>query len=180
LQKGVIVEIKIFGRTDLENFVQKNPKQYDVVYYTHSESPSIDLVKNNALESLHMPVDDIDHYGYVQHVAPTAQLVQKFLAFGKNRKKLIVACAAGVSRSSSTAYLIAAQEFGPEKALTYLTGAHHWPNRLNVYIGTILLKEPKIWEKYVEWSRHWNGHDPSQGWRWPTSELISKMGFDKV
>jgi len=174
------MEIKIFGRTDLEQFVAKNPKQYDVVYYTHSESPEIDLIKDNAMESLHMPVDDIDHYEYKMHVAPTAETVQKCLDFAKGRKKLVVACAAGISRSSSTAYLIAAREFGAEGGLNILQKAHHFPNRLNVYIGAVLLENTDIWTKYVEWMRAWNGHDPSMGWQWPMKSMILKMGFDKL
>lgn len=174
------MEIKIFGRTELEQFVSKNPKQYDVIYYTHSESPEIDLIKNNAIESLHMPVDDIDHYQLKLYVPPTAPLVQKFLDFAKGRKKLVCACAAGISRSASTAYLIAAREFGAEGGLKILQKAHHFPNRLNVYIGTVLLENPDIWTKYVEWMRAWNGHDPSMGWQWPNSAMISQMGFDKL
>jgi predicted protein tyrosine phosphatase len=174
------MEIKIFGRTELEQFVSKNPKQYDVIYYTHSESPEIDLIRHHAIESLHMPVDDIDHYEYKMHVAPSALTVKRFLDFAKGRKKLVVACAAGISRSSSTAYLIAAREYGADGGLAVLQKAHHFPNRLNVYIGTILLENPDIWTKYVEWMRAWNGHDPSMGWGWPTKSMIDKMGFDKL
>ena len=174
------MEITILGRQDLENLVQKNSKQYDVVYYTHSESPKIDLIEKNALDSLHMPVDDIDHYELKFHISPTASSVKRFLDFGKGRKKLVVACAAGVSRSSSTAYLIAAQEYGPKTALTFLKPTHHFPNRLNVYIGSVLLKDPKVWEEYLAWSKHWSGVDPSHAGVWPRKELISGMGFDKV
>lgn len=174
------MEIKIFGRRELEQFVQQHPKQYDVVYYTHSESPAIELIESNAIESLHMPVDDIDHYQLKFHVAPTAELVQKFLDFGKGRKKLVCACAAGISRSSSTAYLIAARELGTEGGLNVLEKAHHFPNRLNVYIGSVLLKNPDVWTKFVEWMRTWNGYDPSMGWQWPTKSMISEMGFDKL
>ena len=174
------MEIKIFGRQELERFVQKNPKQWDVIYYTHSESPSIALIEDSAIESLHMPVDDIDHYELKLHVAPTAELVKKFLDFAKGRKKLVCACAAGISRSSSTAYLCTAQEHGADAGLNVLQKAHHWPNRLNVYIGSVLLKNPDIWTKFVELMRNWNGHDPSMGGGWPTKSMISEMGFDKL
>jgi predicted protein tyrosine phosphatase len=174
------MEIKIFGRQELEQFVQKNPKQWDVVYYTHSESPSIALIEDNAMESLHMPVDDIDHYQLKMHVAPTAESVKKFLDFAKGRKKLVCACAAGISRSSSTAYLCTAQEYGPEAGLDALEKCHHWPNRLNVYIGAVLLKNTDIWTKFVEWMRNWNGYDPSMGWEWPKKSMIDEMGFDKL
>lgn len=174
------MEIKILGRTDLEQFVTKNPKQYDVVYYTHSESPPLALIQDNAMEALHMPIDDIDHYEVKLHQPPTAQSVKKFLEFGKGRKKLIVACAAGISRSSSTAYLIAAQELGADKALTYLQPTHHFPNRLNVFIGAKLLGNRDIWTKFVEWMRNWNGYDPSAGDHWPLASMIPKMGFDKA
>ncbi len=174
------MEIKIFGRTDLERFVTQNPKQYDVVYYTHSDSPPIDIIRSNALESLHMPVDDIDHYDLKFHISPTAESVKKFLDFGKGRKKLIVACAAGVSRSSSTAYLIAAQEHGAVGGLKVLNPIKHHPNRLNVYIGAVLLKDPDVWTEFCKWSRHWKGFDPGRNGGYPDKETISKMGFDKL
>ena len=174
------MEIKIFGRTELEQFIAKNPKQYDVIYYTHSESPTIELIESNAIESLHMPVDDIDHYRLKLHVAPNAESVKKFLDFAKGRKKLICACAAGISRSSSTAYLCTTQDYGAEAGLDILEKCHHWPNRLNVYIGAVLLKNPDVWTKFAEWMRKWNGHDPSMGWQWPTKSMISEMGFDKL
>lgn len=174
------MEIKIFGRQDLERFVEQNSKQWDVIYYTHSESPSIALVEDNSMESLHMPVDDIDHYQLKLHVPPTAESVKKFLDFAKGRKKLVCACAAGISRSSSTAYLCTAQEYGAEAGLDVLQKCHHWPNRLNVYIGSVLLKNPDIWTKFVEWQRTWNGYDPSMGWEWPKKSMIQEMGFDKL
>lgn len=174
------MEIKIFGRTDLEQFVFNNPKQYDVVYYTHSASPEIDLIKNNALESLHMPIDDIDHYELKIHVSATAPDVKRFLEFGKDRKKLVVACAAGISRSAATAYLIASQAMGVMAGLGVLKPAHHFPNRLIVYLGSKILGNPDVWHKYVEWMRTWNGHDPSYQGVWPRQDLISKMAFDKL
>ena len=174
------MEIKILGRTELEQFVAKNSKQYDVVYYTHSSSPPIKLIEENVNESLHMPVDDIDHYEYKTHVSPTAESVKKFLDFGKGRKKLICACAAGVSRSSSTALVIAAQNCGVQAAFDYIDPDKHWPNRLNVYIGSILLDSPKLWQEYAKWCRLWKKIDPEGGGAWPDRKTISYIGFDKL
>lgn len=174
------MDIRIFGHRDLEPFLETYSKQYDVVYYTPSEWPELKFVQDKAMESLHLPVDDIDHYEFKLHVAPTAPDVKKFLDFAKGRKKLAVACRVGICRSSATAYIIAAREFGSIGGLEVLKPAHHSPNRLIVYIGSQLLKNPDVWNKYVEWTKTWVGHDPSQGGRWPTSKLISQMEFDKV
>jgi hypothetical protein len=77
-------------------------------------------------------------------------------------------------------YLCSAQEYGADVGLNVLQKAHHFPNRLNVYIGSVLLKNPDIWTRFVEWMRTWNGYDPSMGWEWPTKSMISEMGFDKL
>lgn len=173
------MEIKIFGRNALEKFLKENPKQYDCVHYTQSDWPELRFVKDTAVESLHLPVDDLVHYEYKMHVTPTAPDVKQFLDFSKNRKKLAIACAAGVSRSSATAYVIAAREFGPTAGLEVLDPALHSPNRLIVYIGSKILDDNNIWLKYVEWTKKFD-YDPSMGGKWPNSQLISKMAFDKA
>lgn len=172
-----MVEIKIFGRRDLEIFLTEHPKEYDVIHYTESTWPPLPFVKTNAKEWLHLPVDDIDHYEYKSSSAPLAEDVKKFIQFGSGREKLAIACAMGISRSTATAYVIGSSIWGPTEAIKLLEIGRSSPNRLIVYMGSQILGEPDIWNHYVKWLREYEGRDPSQGGVWPNSKLKGQMGL---
>ncbi len=175
------MELKIFGHKELERFVEGHSKQYDIIYYTPSEWPELKFVQQHALESLHLPVDDIDHYKFDDFVAPRAYHIQSALDFAKGRKKLLVCCRAGVCRSSATAYIAACQAVGSDAALGFLDPEKHRPNRLIVYLGACILDDREVWRNYVKWIRHhFNQVDPSQGGTWPSFELVSKMALGKL
>ena len=175
-----VKNIKILGRVALEKLLPEESKKHVVIYYTNSEYPEYPFVKNHAINSLHMPIEDIDHYEF-KYVRPiVAEDVQRFLDFSDGYNELVVACQAGVSRSSATAYLIGAKKWGPIAALELLQPAYHYPNRLIVYIGSKLLGNNDIWQKYIDWMKNWCGLDPSQSHGWPKIEMVEKMGFDKV
>jgi predicted protein tyrosine phosphatase len=173
------MDIKIFSLKDLEEFLLTHKKEYAVIQYTPSPRHVSPFVLTEATEYVHLPVDDMDHYEFKQHNPPDAKDVKACLDFGRDKRKLVVSCSAGISRSSATAYLIASEAFGPGKALNLLQNKHQ-PNRLIVYIGSKLLGEETIWTKYVDWMRKWQYLDPSQDGKWPSSKLISEIGFDKV
>lgn len=177
------MKFKIFGHKELEKFLKENPNKHECLYYTSSSLPELDFVKKNTTESLHLPVDDVDRYfkeevGVTSVVSPKACYIKKALDFAEGKKNLIIACHAGICRSSATAYLIAAKQVGAIKALETLTPTQHYPNRLIVYIGSRVLKNPDIWNKYVDWYSTWNYADPSRGGTWPTEELISQMELE--
>jgi predicted protein tyrosine phosphatase len=171
------MKLQILGRDRLEKILKENPQKYDVIHYTASESPPNPIVVENALEWLHMPIDDLDHYNYKINIAAKAEDVKKFLGFAKGRKELLVACAAGISRSSATAYAIMAQEHGLTEALSVLKVGVHWPNRLIVFMAAEVLGDLNIWDKYVKWMRKYHGHDPSEAGVWPTPKVMSEMNL---
>lgn len=70
--------------------------------------------------------------------------VQKALDFAKDKDEIIVACAAGISRSSATAYAIARSEASVVEAMTILDKDKHWPNRLVLEYGERILKLPLV------------------------------------
>jgi hypothetical protein len=109
---------------------------------------------------------------------PTARNIKEALAWSEGKTELIVACHAGISRSSATAYVIASRVLGPKDALGILEQGHHWPNRLIVYLGSKLLKDDKIWDEFVNWQKTYNYLDPSQNNAWPTQEVKSQIYWD--
>lgn len=169
------MKIRIIGKSKLIELMNAEPKQHDVLHYTNADMGPVQEVKDNAKDWFHIAADDIDHYSYRMHFPPTAKNIADALKWSEGKKDLIVACHAGISRSSATAYLIAARELGPEWALDILEKGYHWPNRLIVYIGSKLLKNDKVWDKFVEWQKTHNHMDPSQNNTWPHQEVKSQI-----
>ncbi len=170
------MEINIFGLSDLESFLPTHSKEYSVVQYTPSARDVSPFVVKEAKEYIHLPVDDLDNYNYSNYNPPHIEDIEKILDFTKDKKKLIIACTMGISRSSATAYLVNARHKGSaSEGLKILRGGHHHPNRLIVNIGSRLLNNDDIWSKYVEWMRSYYGIDSSRGGTWPDSKVISKM-----
>lgn len=181
------MEIKIFGLSDLEYFLTpvdghlSHKNEYSVIQYTPSQRKVSPFVVTEAKDWIHIPIDDLDNYNYSSYNPPQAEDIKAALDFAEGKQKLIVACSAGISRSSSTAYLINAREKNSAtEGLKILEIGRHHPNRLIVYIGSRLLKNEDIWEKYVKWMRDYYGIDPSRSGTWPDSKTIAGMEFDKV
>ena len=82
---------------------------------------------------------------------PKRHHVQKALDFAKGRDKLIVACQAGISRSSATAYVIQAAEVGPLEALKVLNPKIHSPNLVVVKHGADILNELDMIDLISTW-----------------------------
>jgi len=169
------MKIRIMGQTALKELMKAEPKKHDVLHYTNSDAAPTQEVKDFANDWFHIAADDIDHYGFKMHFPPTAKNIADALDWSKGKTELVVACHAGISRSSATAYLIAARALGSEWALDILKKGYHYPNRLIVYIGSKLLKDDKIWERFVGWQKEHNYMDPSQNNAWPTQEVKSQI-----
>ena len=77
---------------------------------------------------------------------PTMKDIKEILewALDRDTENLLVACRAGISRSSATAFLIERMKKGPEEAIKVLDINKHTPNRLIIKHGAALLSEPKI------------------------------------
>lgn len=73
------------------------------------------------------------------YVLASKEDIQKALEYAKDKDELIVACAAGISRSSAMAYVIARSEAPPEEAVTILDIERHWPNRHVLACGNTVL-----------------------------------------
>lgn len=168
------------GQTELKELMVAEPKKHDVLHYTNAHSPPTQEVKDFAVDWFHIPADDLDHYRLKMYFPPTAKNISDALEWSKNKTELIVACHAGISRSSATAYIIASRALGPESALDILEKGHHWPNRLIVYLGSKLLKNDKIWEIFVEWQKTCNYIDPSQNNAWPTEEVKAQIYWPSI
>jgi predicted protein tyrosine phosphatase len=75
-------------------------------------------------------------------VQPTQ--IEQALAFAKDKTELIVACQAGISRSSAIAYAIKTKEVGAITALEILDPYVHQPNGLVVKLASKILNQPDM------------------------------------
>jgi predicted protein tyrosine phosphatase len=155
--------------------LHKSQKKHYVVYYTNADWSPLPEVVANAKDSLHIPADDIDRFLKV-YSPPTATQLDEALQWTRDREELVVACHAGVSRSSATAYVIASRNMGPKEALKKVLDPYsHQPNRLIVYMGSKLLKQDEIWDHFIDWSKEHHGIDPSKRGSWPNEEVKSQI-----
>lgn len=72
---------------------------------------------------------------------PTKEAVEQMLTWARHRDSgnMIVSCAAGISRSSATAFLIECQAKSPEDAVNVWTLGKHQPNELILHYGVQIL-----------------------------------------
>jgi hypothetical protein len=158
------MEIKIMGHDSAIGFLKANYREYDVILYTNSDYDPPPAIVNSAKNIIHFPVDDVDMPSNQPHnrkVAPTVDVVKTALEWARDRERVLCVCHAGVSRSSSTAYLLACQKWGPEAALSLLRPLKHYPNRLIVKLGSLILENPVVWDRFVEWQIKGSGVDPT-------------------
>lgn len=168
------MEIYIKSHTTIRGLLKANYRKFDSIVYTNHDCIVPQHIKTRSKDCLHIPADDMDDFDCVR--APTIQQISNILDWSKNRDKLVCCCFRGVSRSSATAYVIACREQGPEVALTKLVPYRHWPNRLIVYYGSIVLGMPEIWDTFVNWQGK-TGLDPSRKGSWPP-ETLAKFSLE--
>jgi predicted protein tyrosine phosphatase len=88
---------------------------------------------------------------------PEREHIEKILDWAKGKTDIVVACHAGISRSSACAYAIVCQEVGITEALAILDPNYHCPNWRIVYLASKILKNEAVWDKFVDWNdKHQN------------------------
>jgi predicted protein tyrosine phosphatase len=149
--------------------LEAEPKQLDIVFIS---SPDGRFAVTNsfripelARECCEILYHDVAHT--IAHMDPPRKHhVEKALDFAKGRDKLIVACQAGISRSSATAYVIKASEVGIVEALTVLNPKIHNPNIAVIKHGAEILNLPDM----VPLIRAWK--DKADEAQWDTGPTL--------
>lgn len=144
------MSIIIASRRKSQELALSEPGKYNIISILEPNMEAPIEVSNCSKAYLPLNFHDIEYVleGYVH---PTEQHVQEALDWARNKDDLIVACRAGISRSSAIAYLIQCErEHHPRLATAILTLRHH-PNSLIVKLGSKLLKNPDILDEYYKW-----------------------------
>lgn len=147
----------ILGRKEMIKLVESYPNQYSVVaIHEHEMRHQVAHI---------VPLCDCFTIGCEDSTfedrpeSPTKQMVQDVLEWAKSRdqEQMVVACAAGVSRSSAIAFLIRCLSVPPEEAAKIWDIRIHRPNELILQFGTEIFGEhlrPVIKKYYIDYSAY--------------------------
>ena len=145
------MQTEICGHADVHALLDEDPRNRDLILITNpGYVPFGDEVLRLARRVLHLQFDDIAATFPDMH-PPTSADVQRALDWAAGSEDLVVACHAGISRSSALAYVIRSRDWSPSQAVQILTRGLHSPNRLIVDLGAKLLGNPLVWSTYESW-----------------------------
>ena len=155
------MKITICGHKIASTLVKEYPNQLDVLmisspghYFGISNS---ELIPKLAKECKQLGCDDMEFdpekYPSVLYMGfpPAKEHVQEGLDWAKGRERIVVACQAGVSRSSAMAYVIMCSLKSPQEALSILEHGVHFPNDLIIKHGSRILGKPEMIDIVNKW-----------------------------
>jgi predicted protein tyrosine phosphatase len=145
------MNIHIRSHEEASRFLAENPGQYDVILISAEPIMAMkERIQINACEVLCLYFQDaVAPQPDVR--LPTTEHVSQALSWAEGRANIIVACAAGISRSSAIAYLLWCRLMPPEAAVRNLDQHRHMPNELVVRLGAELLANPLIFSAFTAW-----------------------------
>lgn len=148
------MELTICGHRRAVEILEESPNQLDIIFisspdgrFSVTNSFRIPELARECCEILYHDVE----FSIAHMDPPKKHHVEKALDFAKGRDKLIVACQAGISRSSATAYVIQASEVGILEALKVLNPKIHSPNAAVIKHGSEILNEPDMVSLIQQW-----------------------------
>lgn len=146
------MSIIIASRRLSRELAQENPGRYNIISILEPDVPEApEEIRNYSNNFLPLVFHDIEYVrdGYSE---PKIEHVQEALSWAEGKDELVVACLAGISRSSAIAYLVqCTREYHPRLALKILTPLRHHPNSLIVKLGAEILKNSDIVDEYYRW-----------------------------
>lgn len=90
---------------------------------------------------------------------PQYEDIVKSLDWAKDKEKIVVACHAGISRSSALAVVIALQAWqDAEQAISILNPKEHSPNRRIIEIGHARFRQYRLRDHFNRWYNEKKGH----------------------
>lgn len=135
---------------------REQPQHYDLIFITSPHMPfpveGCDRILELARSGLLLQFDDVD--GDLEGlVAPQRAHVAAALDWARGKDNFLIACRAGISRSSATAVVIRASQSTAVEALDVLTPGMHYPNPLIIRHGEEILGKHGLSDAVREWKR---------------------------
>jgi predicted protein tyrosine phosphatase len=134
--------IQIFSRERLFQETRENPNTITAIaIYEVGCYDKIERIVPNCKECL--PLEFNDTTSEDRPGSPTIEHVKQALNWAEGKENIVVACAAGISRSSAIAYLIQCMRTDPSElySIDLLDHSFHFPNELILKHGTMLLPD---------------------------------------
>ena len=142
--------IEIMSRKNASEFIENN-KDYPIIAIGEQYSDDVkNMITDKATNCLCLIFDDVEVESPTRKTASKEQ-IQQAIDWAKDKDDLIVACRAGISRSSAIAYLIACSKSKPEEAVNILDMSIHQPNRLIIERGAKVLNDKKVEKTIDDW-----------------------------
>lgn len=147
---------EICGHSSVHGLLLEGPGQRDLILVTNPGympfGDDAERVLALARRVLRLQFDDFTAQVLDLDIRlPSEADVEEALAFAPHSDDLVVACHAGVSRSSALAYVLRCRDWGPPSAVTILERGIHAPNRLIVEMGARVLRNLEVWDTYETW-----------------------------
>lgn len=150
------MDICITGHHGALEAVRARPRHHDLLFITAPHTPFglpgsetiLELARAGLMLQFHdidCPMDDM--------IEPRREHVAAALDWARDRSNLIVACQAGISRSSGMAVVLRAARLPVAEALQILDPAVHHPNQLVVQHGEAILGVAGLADAVSEWKR---------------------------
>jgi predicted protein tyrosine phosphatase len=145
-------EIHIRGHSvgTAQQFLAERPRAFDTIAILDPAWTLAESVINLSREIFQVVFHDIHRPTRGQKL-PDLSSVKKALKWVEGRDKLLIACHAGISRSSALAYVLACTDRSPQEALELIDPDLHHPNERVVWLGSKVLNQPEVWETFVAW-----------------------------
>ena len=135
--------------TTCHDTLKANPKELDAIIICNSNHPEPNYLKDLTKSYLVMRFDDVAG-PWKSAVVPTKEHVEKMLNWSEGKENMLIACHAGISRSSATALLIAVKNWGMDKGFGVLEKHKHNPNPLIASYGSGILGVD-VHYKLIDW-----------------------------
>lgn len=145
------MSITIASRQLSRDIALANPGKHNIISILEPEMSVPAEIEQFSKSFLPLWFHDVEFVQAI-YTTPPKEDVEKALAWSEGKDELVVACHAGISRSSAIAYLCQCKRVDhPRLALNILTPFRHHPNSLIVKIGAEILKDRVILDEYYKW-----------------------------
>ncbi len=145
------MKLYILSRLAGSHFVKDHPETPIIIIKETTTSLNKVEKLTRAIDHLVLSFDDIE-VPYGIYLPASIEDITEGLKWAENKEEIAIACAAGISRSSAMAYIIACSRMNPDEALKYLNKEIHSPNQWMVKLGSQILNNPEILLIFLDWS----------------------------
>jgi predicted protein tyrosine phosphatase len=150
------MDILITGHQGALYHVREKPGYYDLLFITSPRMPfgcpGTETILEQGRSGLMLQFDDING-PFPDMTEPRREHVEAALAWSRDKSNFLVACQAGISRSSGMAVVLRASRMPITEALNILDPMIHHPNQLVVRLGEEVLGVAGLVDAVSEWKR---------------------------